>query len=51
MSYRRAWLLVDQMNRSERAGGYDLPEGRDGGGAAVTPTGLGTDQALSQHRT
>jgi molybdate transport system regulatory protein len=41
MSYRRAWLLVDTMNRCFRA---DLVEtvtgGRGGGGTRVTPMGL-----------
>jgi molybdate transport system regulatory protein len=48
MSYRRAWLLVDVMNRSFReplvrgaAGGHQ------GGGAAVTEMGL---QVLAQFR-
>jgi molybdate transport system regulatory protein len=40
MSYRRAWMLVDAMNRS-----FDMPlvvtstGGREGGGAAVTELG------------
>ena len=41
MSYRRAWLLVDTMNRCFRE---DLVEtvtgGRGGGGTRVTPMGL-----------
>lgn len=48
MSYRRAWLLVDVMNRSFReplvlgaAGGHQ------GGGAAVTATGL---EVLGRYR-
>src|ERR1044072_5721161 len=42
MSYRRTWLLVDAMNRC-----WDLPlvetaaGGSHGGGARVTPRGLG----------
>lgn len=40
MSYRRAWLLADTMNRCFRG---DLvaaaPGGRRGGGAALTPLG------------
>jgi molybdate transport system regulatory protein len=40
MSYRRAWMLVDSMNRS-----FETPlvvtttGGKEGGGAAVTPLG------------
>jgi len=41
MSYRRAWLLVDSMNRAFKS---DLVTtatgGRGGGGAKVTPLGL-----------
>ena len=48
MSYRRAWLLVDVMNRS-----FDAPlvrsatGGQRGGGASVTAAGL---QVLAQFR-
>ena len=41
MSYRRAWLLVDDMNRSFRAPVVATqPGGVQGGGAALTPFGL-----------
>jgi molybdate transport system regulatory protein len=41
MSYRRAWLLVDDMNRSFRAPVVATqPGGARGGGAALTPSGL-----------
>jgi molybdate transport system regulatory protein len=41
MSYRRAWLLVDVMNRSFRAPLVaSAAGGRQGGGASVTPFGL-----------
>ena len=41
MSYRRAWLLVDDMNRSFRAPvAATQPGGVRGGGAALTPFGL-----------
>jgi molybdate transport system regulatory protein len=41
MSYRRAWLLVDDMNRSFRASVVvTQPGGAQGGGAALTPFGL-----------
>ncbi len=40
MSYRRAWNLVDELNRSlARPAIETLPGGKDGGGARVTPTG------------
>ena len=48
MSYRRAWMLVDTMNRSFRD---DLvvtaTGGRGGGGAQVTPFGL---EVLARYR-
>ena len=41
MSYRRAWLLVDDMNRCFRAPVVTTqPGGARGGGAALTPFGL-----------
>lgn len=41
MSYRRAWLLVDVMNRSFRTPLVATAKGgTSGGGAAVTPLGL-----------
>jgi len=40
MSYRRAWMLVDTMNRSFRAPLIEtLTGGRKGGGARVTTLG------------
>ncbi len=48
MSYRRAWMLVDTMNRSFRD---DLVAtatgGRGGGGSRVTPFGL---EGLARYR-
>jgi molybdate transport system regulatory protein len=41
MSYRRAWLLVDDMNRTFRAAVVATkPGGARGGGAALTPFGV-----------
>jgi molybdate transport system regulatory protein len=41
MSYRRAWLLIDDMNRCFRAAVVATqPGGVRGGGAALTPFGL-----------
>ena len=41
MSYRRAWLLVDDMNRCFRAPVVTTqPGGARGGGAELTPFGL-----------
>ena len=41
MSYRRAWLLIDDMNRSFRAPVVATqPGGVKGGGAALTPFGI-----------
>ena len=41
MSYRRAWLLIDDMNRTFRAPVVATqPGGVKGGGAALTPFGL-----------
>lgn len=46
MSYRRAWLLVDELNRSLREPAVATAVGgAHGGGSSVTPTGL----ALIQH--
>jgi len=40
MSYRRAWLLVDTMNRNFRTPVVDAEAGgTHGGGAALTPVG------------
>ncbi len=40
MSYRRAWLLIDDMNRRFRQPVVEsAPGGRHGGGAALTPFG------------
>jgi molybdate transport system regulatory protein len=40
MSYRRAWLLVDDMNRCFRQAVVSAqPGGAQGGGAALTPFG------------
>ena len=41
MSYRRAWLLVDETNRSlVHAAVAAAAGGRKGGGAQLTPTGI-----------
>jgi molybdate transport system regulatory protein len=41
MSYRRAWLLVDEMNRAFAEPVIDAsPGGSSGGGARLTATGL-----------
>lgn len=42
MSYRRAWLLVDAMNRSFRGAVVETAAGGQGGGGARV-TGLGKD--------
>src|SRR5262252_6118737 len=40
MSYRRAWLLVDDMNRHlSKAVIQAAPGGKHGGGATLSPTG------------
>jgi molybdate transport system regulatory protein len=40
MSYRRAWLLIDDMNRCFRQAVVSAkPGGSQGGGAALTPFG------------
>jgi molybdate transport system regulatory protein len=41
MSYRRAWLLVEQINTAlAQPAVTAAPGGRQGGGAALTPSGL-----------
>jgi molybdate transport system regulatory protein len=41
MSYRRAWVLVDEINRiCERAAVERQVGGKNGGGAILTPLGL-----------
>ena len=41
MSYRRAWLLVDEINRICRRDAVERKAGgKKGGGAALTPFGL-----------
>ena len=40
MSYRRAWVLVDELNRSlRRPAVHTATGGRHGGGSALTPVG------------
>jgi len=40
MSYRRAWLLVDEMNRNLKSPAVETAAGgRRGGGTCVTPVG------------
>ena len=40
MSYRRAWLLVDELNRALKAPAVETAAGGSGGGgAALTPAG------------
>jgi molybdate transport system regulatory protein len=40
MSYRRAWLLIDEMNRCLKSPAVETATGgRQGGGSAVTATG------------
>jgi molybdate transport system regulatory protein len=40
MSYRRAWLLIDELNRSLAAPAIATTQGgRQGGGASVTASG------------
>ena len=49
MSYRRAWLLVEQINAALRAPAVAAATGgRQGGGAALTPTG---EQVVALYRT
>lgn len=41
MSYRRAWLLVDELNRALKAPAVETAAGgTGGGGTALTPTGV-----------
>src|SRR3954468_21541206 len=41
MSYRRAWLLVEQLNDAlEEPAVTAAPGGRQGGGAVLTPVGI-----------
>ena len=41
MSYRRAWLLLDELNRALRTPAVDSAKGgQHGGGSAITQTGL-----------
>ena len=40
MSYRRAWMLVDDLNRRVSSAVVEAaPGGRSGGGATLSPTG------------
>lgn len=40
MSYRRAWLLLDELNRSLKRPAIETAQGgKRGGGARLTPTG------------
>lgn len=40
MSYRRAWLLVEELNKSMREPAVDTAAGgRHGGGSVLTPSG------------
>jgi molybdate transport system regulatory protein len=48
MSYRRAWLLVAEMNRAFRTSLVEAePGGARGGGARITPLGVA---ALARYR-
>ena len=48
MSYRRAWLLVDTMNRNFKTPVVDAEAGGShGGGAAITPLGA---QVIERYR-
>jgi molybdate transport system regulatory protein len=53
MSYRRAWLLVDEINRALREPAVTAePGGPGGGGAVVTPVGervVGLYRAIESH--
>jgi molybdate transport system regulatory protein len=49
MSYRRAWLLVEEINESLRAPAVAAATGgKQGGGAAVTPVG---EEVIALYRT
>jgi molybdate transport system regulatory protein len=49
MSYRRAWMLVENINHVfNRAAVEAHPGGKDGGGATLTPFGL---KLVSNYRT
>lgn len=49
MSYRRAWLLVEEVNKSLREPAVTAETGgRSGGGAMVTPAG---EQVVGLYRT
>ena len=51
MSYRRAWLLVDTMNRCFRTPVVDAEAGgKRGGGARLTRLGARRDRALPPDR-
>ncbi len=51
MSYRRAWLLVDSLNRSFRDPVVAAQTGgAKGGGAALTPLGRAVNRALPGDR-
>ncbi len=53
MSYRRAWLLVEEINQTLREPAVTAePGGRSGGGAVVTPVGkqvVGLYRAIESH--
>ena len=41
MSYRRAWMLLDELNRSLKRPAIETAQGGErGGGARLTPTGV-----------
>ncbi len=49
MSYRRAWLLTDEMNRGLKSPVIDAKSGGSkGGGAALTPTAM---EIIARYRT
>src|SRR5262245_45582991 len=48
MSYRRAWLLVEELNEAlQEPAVTAAPGGRQGGGAAITPVG---EQVIALYR-